>query len=537
MLPELHSVKTYKAFDAIIQQVRKWSEAQAAPPPWSGVPSFSRRLVQRIVEVGLRSFVCDCARRFGTGTEPLPRLGTTIKCGGLVINSSTGQTRPRPGLLARSIGLFLVHWLHVLGVHLLALVRRTTSVHGGSATLVYGVGRADLSVGGSDARFIEFCRRGPIDPLRSARRLIVQAIKPIQSTRPQEFYYHRFPLFALVLVNPPSPILFLRFLKDHLRVAFSFGLALVCYPTACILARDFAYHAMVHCLNRRRLIENVIITNTNYTAQPLWMRDYPDRNYSTHMVWYSQNNIPFVYAADPVSAPLPSHRYLAFDQTWVWTEGYARYLRELGITVPIHVVGPILWYLPEVGMAPIFSALRVAVFDVTPVNQEFERNYGLAYNYYGTTNMTAFMRDLVVAVQAVIAAYERPVRLLLKHKRDHSPIHDQKYIRAVEELARQSGLIDSVPPGANMFDLLAGCDAAVVIPYSSPAYVAAHVKTPAIYYDPTGSLEPRFESAATLRFVAGRGALTEALLDALKLKTPHCADVPAGPQNGSICAV
>ena len=43
---------------------------------------------------------------------------------------------------------------------------------------------------------------------------------------------------------------------------------------------------------------------------------------------------------------------------------------------------------------------------------------------------------------------------------------------------------------ANLFSLINSCDATITIPYSSVAYVSAFLKTPSIFYDPTGDLLP-----------------------------------------------
>lgn len=533
MSQRAHTALCFNALSDLARRVTIWLETRL--PVEDGYPpaAVANRIGQNLVRLLLNPFLRDSMRRLEAGLSYPPTVDPVLRCAGIRIDTASGATTLTAMVWLKSMGEYWLHWSHIMAAVLRSFLgRRNTSV--GPATLVIGVGPENISVEGHDRRFASFCREGPVTPLAAAKRLVVQSPVKMSSTDPRIEYAH-FPMLHLLRDVPWHALAAL--LVRHIVSAARFMALTMRYPMLALIGRDIAYHALAGTLNRRGMIENVVITNSNYFQQFLWMTDLPNRRWQLHMVWYSMNLHTMVYREDPVSAVLPSFRLFRVDHHWVWTAGQADFLRALDIPGAMHPVGPVLWYLPEVRTTRDPAVLRVAVFDMLPVNREFERSYGLAYNYYATTTMIAFMRDLVDAVRTVIATHKRPVRLLLKHKRGHSPIHDQEYLVAVGELARQSGFIDIVPPEANMFDLLAGCDAAVVIPYSSPAYVAAHVKTPAIYYDPAESLEPRFEPAATLRFVAGRGALTEALLDALKLKTPHCADVPAGPQNGSICAV
>lgn len=515
MPPKFHSARAYVAFDESIRKVETWVYARTPRFREFDTRDVAKRLIQRIVEIGLNEFVLACAGRLEAGQEPLPGPRSAYSCGGLVIDGASGRIRVRAALFLRSIGLFLAHWTHALLIHVVALTRRPALARG-PATLVHGVGAAELNHGGSDGEFLAFCRQGPIGPLRSAHRLIVQSIMPIASSSPVVCTYHRVPLFALVLENPPGIAGFLRFLLDHLRAFLLFALAVVRLPVVCVLGRDFAYHAAATRLNRQGMIENIVITNSNYSAQPLWMRRYPGRNYATHMVWYSQNCIPFVYTFDPIRTPLPNHRHLAFDATWVWTEGYADYVRSLGIGATIHVVGPILWYLPKPPLRdPGANGIRVMVFDVTPVRPEVAKRIGLVYNYYSAENVVRFIDDIVTAARNVEPKLGRKIRVFLKHKRSHDPIRDPRYIAAIERLVGTEAALELEPPEANIYSLTSGSDLVIAVPYSSPVYVAKCSGVNAMYYDPTGELLAVHEAAADVQFAAGPLELERKMLQLL----------------------
>ena len=85
------------------------------------------------------------------------------------------------------------------------------------------------------------------------------------------------------------------------------------------------------------------------------------------------------------------------------------------------------------------------------------------------------------------------IRLVLKSKRTFEPKHDVGYLTYLREL-EDAGRIELLHPRTNIFDLAKKCSALVVLPWTSPGEVGAHVCTPTLYYDPTNSLvEPVFD--------------------------------------------
>lgn len=505
-----HSGRAYIAFDEAMRRVEPWLHARAAACSGADL-EWGRRLAQRVVEIALNDFVLICARRLGRGAEPLPDPGE-VYAGGVVIDNVRGCIRVRPALLVRSLVLFAGHWCHALLVHVAALFGRRSHARG-AATLVHGVGLAELTREDSDAQFLAFCRKGPIAPLRKAQRFIVQSVMPLSSSEPDVCAYHRVPLFGLVRTNRVSIGAFMRFVREHLGAVVRFGSAVARFPPLALLARDFAYETTARRLDRERLIENVIITNSNYSAQPLWMRPSAGRARATHMVWYSQNVLPFTYLFDALQSRLPHHRHFAFDEVWVWTEGFADYIRQLDTGAAIHVVGPVLWYLPEPA-AGRYAAheIRIVVFDVTPVRPEIARRIGLLYNYYSANTVLQFIEDIAAAAREIETKLGKKARVVLKPKRSHDPARDPRYIAAIDRLtAGQDAVLTLEPPQSNVWALCEGCDVVIAIPWSSPVYVATQVGTPALYYDPTSELAPTYDTGRGVRFAAGPAALGEEL--------------------------
>jgi polysaccharide biosynthesis PFTS motif protein len=236
------------------------------------------------------------------------------------------------------------------------------------------------------------------------------------------------------------------------------------------------------------------------------------------MVWYSQNTIPLVYASDPIKANIPNYRHMRIDVSWVWTEAYAAYLRTLSIPGDIHVVGPILWHLPPAHAVSkaVSDDIVFVMFDVTPVRDAVAESIGLFGNYYSAAIMTQFVEETLSVCRELEVLTARRVRLSLKHKRSYNTrLHDPRYIERISRLTASGGGIELISFETNMYSLLANSDLAIVVPYSSPAYVASSSGAPAVYFDPTKTLLPTFDPAPLVTFATGREELLRVALAAV----------------------
>jgi polysaccharide biosynthesis PFTS motif protein len=358
-----------------------------------------------------------------------------------------------------------------------------------------------------------------VQPLATAQRLIVQSARPRRSSTPETIRYARFPLLAVLhgasVGAGERAGLFLR----HAFLPLRFIAHVIRRPVLGLLGRDAALVPLIDWLDRHGLLAAVILTNSAASRQELWLRETHRRKFRSHMVWYSQNTIPLVFAADRLASDYPGYRHVRVDVHWLWTAEYADYLRHLAVPGDLRVVGPILWYLPEPAAPVPPDEIRIAVFDVTPVRDEVAPSIGILANYYCTRNMVRFIEDVVALCETLQVRTGKRVRLMLKHKRSYHPIHDPRYIELIERLSGREQRVELIPFQANMYALLAGSDLSVVVPYSSPAYVASAMGRPAIFHDVSAQVVPTHLPAAHVSFVAGREQLLARALAAL-----HYAD-------------
>lgn len=525
MTPSFHTGHAYVAFDRVIRAIDDGLRDRTPALAGCTRAAVKARLMQRIVEIALWPYVGACGRRFQSGEPPLPPPGVVIDYDGVILETAgtAGVTWRRVG---SSLFEYAVHWLHLLGAILLGAINWSGRDRP-PATLVLGVGNESLFYEGTDARFVAYCRNGPIAPLASARRLIVHCAAGSVVSSDPDFAYDRVPLAALIRDTRLGALTRAELLWSHLTSPFVFLRALLQLPLLVLLARDIAYTPAVRTLDRRITIDAVVVTNSLYHAQPLWMRS-SSRRFRLHMVWYSQNTIPLVYANDDFASDLPNNRYMTADEMWVWTGGYKAYLEKFQVASDIHVVGPILWYLPETAAPCPEDEIRIALFDVTPLRDEAALRLGLVRNYYNAETMIRFMEDVLSVSRELSVRAGKPVRVLLKHKRSYNENHDPRYIELIKKIAA-AGAVELVPFQFNIYALLATSALSIVIPYSSPAYVASHCGVQGIFFDTTRELAPTFERAPSVAFASGRDELLRMLLEAASL-APH-AHVPFTSQQ------
>lgn len=478
------------------------SDAQKAP----AFCGYSRkdvawRFLQRCTELGVFQFTRVGAEQFRS-TGALPDDGSTVDCGGLRFEADRRITLSAR-LFVRALAEYFGHWAHALAALVLSFrfARSTRRV-----TLLHGVGIDDLTAGDSDQRFLDFCSNGPVAPLAQCDRLAVQATRSVGSSASDRVRYGRVPLLLALGWLGLTQGAWLRAIACHLGAMLSFSGAVWRFPGLILLGRDAAYHAAALALSRSGALQDVALTNSNYFSQALWMWALPERRHRTHLVWYSQNNYPMVYADDPLCAPIPNLRFIRADIQWVWTTSFKGFLEGLGSASAFRVVGPILWHLPDKATSRPPGSFRIALFDVTPVDEATERRLGLIRNYYAENNAVCFIRDVIEAAESAGRASGRQIDVLLKHKRSHASIHATGYASVVGELA-EAKRVALITPTMNLYSLIDSCDMVVVAPFSSPLYVALARGKAAVWYDPTSSLVPCGDEAADACLIGGRAKL------------------------------
>ena len=426
----------------------------------------------------------------------------------------------------KSLLKFFMIWNKILFLYFVSLLK--INCNNKKFTLVYGVHHDNFAGERKDKEFIRFCKKGPVSVLNNASHIIVQSHLKTISVEQKYAQYAENPLYFLLLNGKVSFNEFLTFFKNHLSMMFSYVKSCILFPPIAMLDDDFVNHALVDHLNRKSIIENIVITNSNGSCQPLWMNNLQDRYYRLHMAWYSQNTGFFqTFKWDPIRTPDMDIQKINVDEHWVWTKSFAETLKNIGINGLYNYVGPIMWYLPKSYCNPLEKRnyLSIGVFDVTPhgSNRLDREGYKNAYNYGSYKNLSDFILDIVDVSEQCEFNNSQVIKIFLKHKRKHKDSHDQDYIALVNDLSKNNENIEILDSSVNLFTLIEKCNLVVVLPYSSPAHFASYLGVPAIFYDPSKYIVPDFDKIEECYFASGKDELKHTFLNILKPENAHKA--------------
>lgn len=502
MRPDCLTARSYQRFDSIIKTVEKWLKKEVVSAFGYSREAISRRIAQVMVTQTLTPFLRHSLK------APSELEKGFLSADGINVNVHDGVVRVDPRHFIRCTVKFLALWMLGLfyWVKSMLVWRRAST----ASVLLHGVPDADLHAGGSSKRFEQFCNEGPLPRLNQARRIIVQSTSQVLTDDPVKFSYARIPLLSLFGSGRLHAADSLRFLLAHFSLLPKYILATIRFPVLCLLWRDFALHEVAHTLDRRGLIADNMITNTNWLQQFLWMTDLPTDGFSTSLILYSLNSSGLVFKDDPTPNRHPGIRHLRADLIYIWDKDYERILREEQVFCKTEAVGPILWYLPpQLPDVPKRERLRVCIFDVSPFSKDTMQKNGLSGHFYSSGVMTQFLEHIIATINEVAAPFPM-LEIILKHKRIPSPSHDSTYFDHVKLLCDTNDNLHLAPEDSNLYSLILESDIVVVIPYSSPAYVARHLNIPAVFYDPTGDILPA-EFNSGIKFCSGRERLRDEL--------------------------
>lgn len=490
----------YRSFDEVVRLIEAKVAQNCPKLPLCNEVDVAKRVVQRIVEITADDFV-ESLKPVGFGTEHSTSRKGNFSAKGINIQLASGEVAISTRRMANELTQFLIAWSYIVLRLFVAIFKNQAPVSTGCTIL--------LEPGGNwlenDCQFVEFLRKGPIRALSKATKIIVCAVTAPASRADIGIAYDRYPLLYLVDTS-------LTRADRILALLFSLTAPLIVLKTIAnnklnvLLAKETAWLPLVRFLDRGDLIEAIVGTTSSFGSQPIWVKGIKNQRFRYHMVWYSQNFVPKLYKGESLAAALPSARHMRVDVHWVWTEGFQRYLRGLDQRGEIHVVGPILWYLPET--APANNAnISVAVFDVTPLPEGVQA-FGSYKNYYSPHTIKKFILDIVSICRDLEAKNKQAVRVLLKHKRPPvSGRHDIGYLQFIDSLHETYPNFVVLPEQSNLFQILSSAAVSVSVPYTSTCYVAASLKKHGIYYDPYGELEPIFEPSPYVHFAADKEGL------------------------------
>lgn len=439
------------------------------------------RLLQRMVEIGLQPYASAVNDLRGMPGADFPAPGVRIDCGTASIEMGSGRIYLTAKQLLGNFFQFLLQWFFCC----LSIIAIKKAVKNNFPTvLVFGVGSESLFKSGSDEQFVSYCKHGPIKPLQDGKRYLVELTGDRPPSSSDELLYARRPHIRLIREADLGTFGRGRLLVKHGILLFSYLTAILRCPPLSLLGRDFAYSQIFFELDRRELIDSVVLTCSNYTSQLLWCRAL--ENAKVHMVWYAQNWRPIGYRSDGVTSDVPNLRWIRVDTHWVWTHTFAEYLRSLIHGAHVEVVGPIVWSLPP-EQQPTMGGLTVVIFDVSPFSDEVAIEYGEISNYFCPKNLFNFIKNIVALKSVLEQELGLPICFRLKTKRGQKAIYSGEYFSYLRQLDADK-IIILEHHSTSLYSLIAESQFVIAYPFTSPVHIADYLGVPSVYYDPTDSI-------------------------------------------------
>jgi len=469
------------SFEKLINKFKDFLEEESLDTCGYSSQILRDRLMQYVVESTIAPYGVEVDRLCNKNESCDPTSNTKINIGNAIIEVSTGRVTITCKQWLVNQFNFIKHWSFCL----FSIFSVDFSIKNKlPATLLYGVGDESLFVEGNDERFWNYCRLGSVSPLLNRKYIYLESSRRSFISKSSQFRYCKRPLISFLQESEIGLFGRFRLLNKHLALFFKYLYSSFSMPLLSLLGKEFAYSGISFELDRLNLIESIILTNSNYASQPLWIRAL--NNAKTHMIWYSQNMKTIDLNSENLKSNIPSLRWMRFDIHWVWTQSFSNYLNSIGICKDIKIVGPIVWYLPKI-THPEINKLKIIVFDVPPYSDQTALKFGEISNYNHPKNMLSFVRDVICMKSKLEKKFNIPISIHLKAKRSCNSAYDQSYFDYIDELDA-TGVITQVHYSTNIYHLISSSNLAIVYPFSSPAYIADFVRVPAIFYDPTHSI-------------------------------------------------
>ena len=263
-------------------------------------------------------------------------------------------------------------------------------------------------------------------------------------------------IFLLRSTEFKSPQHFLLLLKV-LIIPLKLFPKVIINPHLILISQDFPLFPVINFLNNNHKINSIIFTTSHINYQPLWSRDFTNKNFTTHFLNYSNNSNDFVYeknSLDLIHYPLLS--YISTDLNWVWSTNQKIKYQDLGVVSKFKIVDPIVLGLPKLSInaKPINKKFTIILFDVPTFKNDFIMNQGIINYYYNSDNMISFIKDIINVCSDLKNTLGIDIKIKLKNKRIIHKLYDKGHINKILKLSSENSDFDLISHNTNIYSLI-----------------------------------------------------------------------------------
>jgi polysaccharide biosynthesis PFTS motif protein len=282
-----------------------------------------------------------------------------------------------------------------------------------------------------------------------------------------------------------APVLALRVLRDNFAIRSRWKIVLkVIMLVSTTIRRNWAIFFVapdriflefpIWQMMLTRLNFRLVTTQSKLALLPVLF--YVQRS-DRHIVWYSNNSLPFNREGHRPIEPKVAANSRYIDNLYVWSNSHKEFLVRQYPYSKVTVAGPIVFETTKHDTSSEQELKGILFFDVTPFeNLEFE-------TFYTPRMCSEAINDL-----ADIAS-ELGVRLHLKPKRPYlfrqgeRVQHSRGYVDLLHKLESQNKVI-LLDSQLEVLGAILSTNVVIGLPFTSPVLLASQLKRPSIYYVP-----------------------------------------------------
>jgi len=459
------SLDKYNSLDLRAKKTLEFLDKNPAP-----FKRLNKYVIQRILALSINDFMIKFQKK-------------DLKLKVFSFDSEKRFVISSKAILVKYIVTFIFLWTAIFVAYLIFLAfPRKKNI--GSITLVYGFEHVNYSI----KKNHDYIKKYLADNLKissfSGKNVFVVS-KLSRASKDIQFFSRLSLYIKLFSCLDNQGIIFA--IKEHLNFFNSFFKSLQHSILYSLLALEFPIMSLFSALNKFKLLDNAVFSNSNMLKQPLWC-SLEQKEFKTHMFWYSQNSYPLVFHKRNISHVYPPLHYIEVSFHWIWDNSFQLFLKKVGVTGSFKKSEPIIFSDIKISKSIIPNKnLKIMIFDVFPSANDFYSRHGINDSYYNYKIMTKFILDILNCAKKIKT--QKKLFIYLKHKRGSSDVVDARYIDFIADLARKNK-IKILPHQYDLKSLIAKANLVITPPYSSPFYIAKIHHVNACFYDSSSSIIP-----------------------------------------------
>ena len=448
---------------------------------------INQRLIQKICYECIKSYGIVANNRIKKGLHPFEKYESKLRLGELFIDFKNNKLKLSLTLILNFFFKFFYEYLKV-NINLIRVIFQS-KIKTESLNILLDSELLNTTSEKLAVESLETIKKSKIDILK--KNLLININDTNLSFTKSSLIFDKNPFFFLLRSTEFKSHQHFLLLLKVLIIPLKLFPKLIINPHLILISQDFPLFPVINFLNNNHKINSIIFTTSHINYQPLWSRDFTNKNFTTHFLNYSNNSNDFVYEKNSLNLiHYPLLSYISTDVNWVWSKNQIKKYQSFGLTSLFKIVDPIILGLPKKSNKVIKpnNHFSIIIFDVPTFKEDFIKKQGALSYYYSSKNMIKFLNDIISICKDLKGSLGVNIVINLKNKRKKHKLYDEEHTNKILKLSSDNNCFNLIPYDSNIYSLLNNSSCSISIPYTSTASISDSLGIPSIYYDPTNSL-------------------------------------------------